>query len=52
VLADIIERDKNDSTRKAAPCIPAEDAIHLDNSDLDIEKTVDKVIEIIENAKK
>ena len=52
VLADIIERDKNDSTRKAAPCIPAEDAIHLDNSDLDIDETVNKVIEIIENAKK
>ena len=52
VLADIIERDKNDSTRKAAPCVPAEDAIFLDNSDLDIEQTVEKVIEIIENAKK
>ncbi len=52
VLADIIERDRNDSTRKAAPCVPAEDAIHLDNSNLNIEETVEKVIEIIENAKK
>ena len=52
VLADIIETHKHDSTRKAAPCIPAEDAIHLDNSDLDIDETVNKVIEIIENAKK
>ena len=48
VLADIIERDTNDSTRKTAPAIPAADAIHLDNSDLDIEQTVEKVIEIIE----
>ena len=52
VLADIIERDTNDSTRKTAPCVPAKDAIHLDNSDLNIDETVNKVIEIIENAKK
>ena len=52
VLKDIIERDKNDSTRKAAPCVPAIDAIHLDNSDLDIDQTVERVIEIINNAKK
>ena len=52
VLKDIIERDKNDSTRKAAPCVPASDAIHLDNSDLDIDQTVERVIEIINNAKK
>jgi cytidylate kinase len=52
VLDDIIERDKNDSTRKTAPCVPAKDAVHLDNSDLDVEQTVEKVIEIIENAKK
>lgn len=51
VLADIIERDTNDSTRKTAPCVPASDAIHLDNSDLNIEETVDKVIEIIESKK-
>ena len=47
VLADIIERDTNDSTRKTAPAIPAEDAIFLDNSDLGIDETVERVIEII-----
>ena len=47
VLADIIERDKNDSTRAVAPAIPAKDAVFLDNSDLDIEGTVDKAVEII-----
>ena len=52
VLKDIIERDTNDSTRKTAPCVPASDAIHLDNSDLNVEQTVERVIEIIENAKK
>ena len=47
VLADIIERDKNDSTRKTAPCVPAEDAVIFDNSDYDIEGSVDEVIKII-----
>ncbi len=52
VLADIIERDTNDSTRKTAPAVPAKDAIHLDNSGYTVEQTVEKVIEIIENSKK
>lgn len=47
VLADIVERDKNDSTRKTAPCVPADDAVIFDNSDYDVEGSVDKVIEII-----
>lgn len=47
VLADIVERDKNDSTRKTAPCVPASDAVIFDNSDYDVEGSVDKVIEII-----
>ena len=47
VLADIVERDKNDSTRKTAPCVPAEDAVIFDNSDYDIEGSVDEVIKII-----
>lgn len=46
VLADMITRDKNDSTRAAAPCVPAEDAVFLDNSEaLDI--TIGKALEII-----
>jgi cytidylate kinase len=46
VLADINERDKNDSTRAVAPAIPAPDAIFLDNSDLTIEGTVARAVEI------
>ena len=49
VLADIELRDKNDSTRKTAPAVQAKDAILLDNSELDIDKTVDKAIEIIKS---
>lgn len=52
VLADIKERDNNDSTRAVAPAVPAEDAIFLDNSNLNQEQTIDKVIEIIENTVK
>ncbi len=49
VLSDIIERDNNDSTRKTAPCVPADDAVIFDNSDYDVEGSVDKVIEIIKS---
>ena len=52
VLADIKERDNNDSTRAVAPAIPAEDAIFLDNSELDAEQTVERVIAIIEEKTK
>ena len=47
VLEDIKLRDHNDSTRATAPAIPAYDAVMLDNSNLDIDGTVDKAIEII-----
>jgi cytidylate kinase len=46
VLNDMIIRDKNDSTRETAPCVPAEDAIFLDNSE-SLEITVGKALEII-----
>lgn len=46
VLNDMIIRDKNDSTRETAPCVPAEDAIFLDNSEA-LEITVGKALEII-----
>ena len=47
VLNDLEARDKNDSTRKEAPAIPAEDAIFLDNSELMPEETLAKALEII-----
>ena len=47
VLCDMRKRDKNDSTRAAAPCVPAKDAVLFDNSDLDAEQTVEKALEII-----
>ncbi len=47
VLADMIERDHNDSTRATAPAIPAADAVMLDNSDLTPEGTLARALEII-----
>lgn len=47
VLSDMQERDKNDSERAIAPCVPAEDAIMLDNSEYTIEENIQKVLEII-----
>lgn len=47
VYADMCQRDKNDSTRNVAPCVPAEDAVIFDNTGLDIPQTVKKALEII-----
>lgn len=47
VLADMTERDKNDSTRKTAPAIPAADAVFLDNSNLTVDETIEEALRII-----
>jgi 3-phosphoshikimate 1-carboxyvinyltransferase len=44
--ADLEARDLRDSTRAVAPLRPAEDAQLLDNSELTIEESVDKVLEM------
>lgn len=52
VYNEMVERDMNDSTRAIAPCVPAEDAIHLDNSDLTERETLDKILEIVKEKSK
>lgn len=52
VYTEMVERDKNDSTRDIAPCVPAEDAIMLDNSGMTAEETTEAVIKIIKKAQK
>jgi 3-phosphoshikimate 1-carboxyvinyltransferase len=44
-------RDLRDSTRAVAPLKPAEDAQLLDNSDLTIEQSVQKVLEMWEQRR-
>lgn len=51
VKADMEYRDKNDSEREFAPLKPAEDSIILDNTDLSLEQSVDKICEIAEARK-
>jgi cytidylate kinase len=43
---EIIARDANDMNRKVGPLKQASDAIYLDSSDLTIQETSDKIIEI------
>ena len=47
VLAEMNQRDGQDSSRAIAPTKAADDAILLDNSDLDFEGSVAAVIEIV-----
>ena len=48
VLADIIKRDENDSSRAAAPLRRAEDAVELDTSELTLEESIAKICALIE----
>lgn len=47
IYAAMCERDKNDSGREIAPAVPAKDAIFLDNSGMELNETLERTIEII-----
>ena len=47
VLSDIIERDRNDSTRACAPLRQADDAVLVDTSSIGLNETVDTIKMII-----
>ncbi len=49
VLAEMNERDRNDSTRDIAPTAAAPDAILFDNSGMTPEQSVEGVIEIVKS---
>ena len=46
VKASMAERDRNDSTRKVAPAVPAADAVFLDNTG-DFDEVVEKALAVI-----
>lgn len=48
IEADVQKRDYIDSNRSFAPLKAAEDAIHIDTSDMSIEEVVDAIIKIID----
>ncbi len=52
ILAEIIERDYNDSHREIAPLKQAEDAILVDNSNLDFEQSLRAVLNVIDSVVK
>lgn len=49
VLADMKERDYNDSHRAIAPLKQADDAILLDTTELNLEQSIDKIVETIKS---
>lgn len=51
VLAEINQRDYNDSHREIAPLKPAEDAVLLDSSHLDLDGVVARIVEIVSENK-
>ncbi|HCP14743.1 MAG TPA: (d)CMP kinase [Peptococcaceae bacterium] len=51
VIRDIKQRDYQDVHRSTSPLKPAEDAILLDCTDLDLDETISEVLKIIQNSK-
>ena len=52
VLADMKERDYNDSHRATAPLKPAEDAVLVDTSGNTLEEAIARMKEVVQNALK
>ena len=47
LTAEMLERDRKDSTRKHSPLKKAEDAVEIDTTDLSIEQQVNRIVEIV-----
>lgn len=50
VLSDIVKRDYDDSHRKIAPLKPAEDSVTVDTSDIGLEESIERVIQVIKDG--
>ena len=48
IAAELAARDHTDSSRKASPLRPAEDAEIIDTSDLSIDEVVERVLELVD----
>lgn len=51
VLEDIRARDAYDSTRETSPLVPAEDAVHIDSSNLTVDEVCSRIIAMMEEAR-
>ena len=49
VLADVRRRDTYDSSRAVSPLKAADDAVELDNTDLDLAGTIDALLDLVES---
>ena len=49
IRSDIEQRDKSDRDRKVGPLKPADDAITLDTTNMNIEQAVDAVYDIVKD---
>ncbi len=50
VLENVSRRDLMDTTRKDSPLIKAEDAVEIDNSDMDVEQTFEAAYRLVEEV--
>jgi cytidylate kinase len=50
ILSQIRSRDKADSTRPIAPLRPAEDAVILDSTSIELEAVVEHVLELVRSC--
>ncbi|MBQ6395864.1 MAG: (d)CMP kinase [Atopobiaceae bacterium] len=50
ILADIIRRDEFDSTREVTPLRPADDATHIDSSNMSVEEVVEAICVLMDMA--
>jgi cytidylate kinase len=50
--ADLLRRDTIDSGRASAPLVVPEGALHLDTTPWDLEEVIDRVVAIVEEARK
>ena len=46
ILDDLVKRDEYDSSREASPLRPAEDATHIDSSELGFEEVVEAILSL------
>lgn len=52
LLSDIQARDERDTNRSVAPLVPAQDAVVIDSTDLDIDQVFEKAMDVISSRLK
>ena len=51
VEAELVARDKADTTRAASPLRPASDAVHIDSTDLTVDEVCDRISALMRRAR-